>query len=75
VPLLQVLTDVRTEAEYDQRQEQREQAARAQEQRREQAKKRELAAEWAQAVWFESRERRMEELAGLWDEAGPADAW
>jgi hypothetical protein len=73
MPLLQALTDVHTEDEYDQRQEQREQAAKAEKKRRDEAKKRELAAERAQAEWFETRERRMEELAGLWDEAGPED--
>lgn len=70
-PLLQALTDLYPEAEYDQRQEQREQAARAQEERREAAKKRKLQAEWALAEWFEARGRRVEELAGLWDDAGP----
>jgi hypothetical protein len=60
MPLLQALTDVHTEDEYDRRQEQREQAAKAEKKRRDEAKKRELAAEWAQAEWFETRERRME---------------
>ncbi|SEG85346.1 hypothetical protein SAMN05216223_11644 [Actinacidiphila yanglinensis] len=72
-PLLLALTDVRTEDEYDQRQEQRERAAKAEEQRCEQAEERELAAEWAQAEWFETREHRMEDVAGLWDEAGAED--
>jgi hypothetical protein len=46
-PLLQAPTDVHTEAEFDQRQEEFEQAARAEEKRREKAEKLKLRAEWA----------------------------
>lgn len=69
-PLLQALADIHTEAEYDQRQKQREQAAKAERQHREEAEEREREAEWARWEWFEARERRMEAPAGLWDEAG-----
>ncbi|MEV6012582.1 hypothetical protein AB0M29_38045 [Streptomyces sp. NPDC051976] len=73
-PLLQALEDVRTEAEFDQRQKQRRRAAEAEEQRREAEEKRQQDEGWAREEWFEKRERRMERLTGLWDEAGTADS-
>lgn len=72
-PLLQALASIRTEAEFDHRQEQRGHAAKAAEQRREEAEKRRRDAEWAREEWFEKRERKMKKLARQWDEAATAD--
>ncbi|SDN39578.1 hypothetical protein [Actinacidiphila guanduensis] len=44
-----------------------------QEEPREAARKRKPKAAWALAQWFEARERRTEELAGVWGDAGLED--
>jgi hypothetical protein len=72
-PLLQALADIRPYADFHQRQEQRDQAAKAERQRREEAERREREARWARAEWFDTRERKMEDLARLWDEAATVD--
>jgi hypothetical protein len=75
-PLLQALADIRTEADFDHRQEQRGHAAKAAEaaeQRREEAEKRRRDVEWAREEWFEKWERKMKKLARQWDEAATAD--
>jgi hypothetical protein len=71
-PLLKALTDTRTEAEYDQRREQRERAAEAAEaerQRREAAEQQLLDEQWERSEWFRKRKRKMKKLAIQWDEA------
>jgi hypothetical protein len=72
-PLLQALADIRPYADFHRRQEQREQAAKAEQQCREEAERQEQEAQWARAEWFDTREREMENLARLWDEATTAD--
>ncbi|SHN38153.1 hypothetical protein [Actinacidiphila paucisporea] len=72
-PLLQALTDIHPEAAFHQRQDQREQAAKAERQRREEAEQREREAQWARAEWFGKRKRKVKKLAGLRDEAVTVD--
>jgi hypothetical protein len=68
-PLLQALTDTRTQAGFDQRQDQRDQAAQAAAQRREADEQRQADEAWARAEWLEKRKKKMKKLARLWDEA------
>ncbi|WP_327118766.1 hypothetical protein OG206_22225 [Streptomyces sp. NBC_01341] len=38
--------------------------------RRENAEKRKQEAQWSRAEWFDTRERKMEDFARLWDGTG-----
>jgi hypothetical protein len=70
LPLLQALTDLRTEAEFRHRQSQREDAAKAAEaaeERRREAEQRRLDAQWEREHWLAKRKEKVGDLAHLWD--------
>jgi len=73
LPLLKALADIRTEAEFVQRQEERDRVAKAEERRREAEERQQREEERAQAEWFEEREKKVRKLARLWDEAMAPD--